>query len=206
MATASSSTGGTQRAWHVGKEVAERIFTAPPASPFLWTTCSFHSTSALYVPPLHTQVQDHDHCSCSRPSMQPLCFPFWWALWHFVTDFNRHWTRNLVEVITSAVWKREMLLSAVDHPSPLRQHVWHQNSHWIFHSTLQLGRLQHFCGWWYWHSLMNNISWQRGTHSFSDWVQCFPTPAASMLTFFHVRLQVGCFHLQGVLVLAAKAA
>lgn len=87
-----------------------------------------------------------------------------------------------MEVITSVVWKTEKCCF-LQWTSPQRQHVWHQNSLWIFHSTLQLGRPEHFCGWWPWHSRMDNIHWQPGTLSFPDWLQCFSTPAASMLTF-----------------------
>lgn len=67
------------------------------------------STAPLHSMPhcSYTKVQDHDHSPRSRPSMQPLYFPFWWALWYFVTDFHRHWTSNLVEVITSVVWNTE---------------------------------------------------------------------------------------------------
>lgn len=47
VATASSSAGGSQAAWHAVKEVTARI--SVPSFPFPGTTCSFHSTRPFTV-------------------------------------------------------------------------------------------------------------------------------------------------------------
>lgn len=96
------------------------------------STAPLHSMS--HIP--HTQVQEHDLALDLPILVGALVFCHWlpWTL-----DKESSGSPYLC-----GLKDREMLFSAVDHPSPLRQHVWHQNSLWTFHSTLQPGRPQHF--------------------------------------------------------------
>lgn len=114
--------------------------------------------SMFHIP--HTQTQVYAHRHPSRAAMPLPCFPSWWAPWHFAINLHGHRTRNLEEVFTFVVWKiRKTLLSALDHPSPLRRYVWHQNRLWIFHSTLQLGRPQRLRAWWHRCSFVDDVIW-----------------------------------------------
>lgn len=162
MATASSSTVGRQRAWQEGKEVAARMFTGPPASPFLWTDNLLLPQHLCTTCPTARTPKRRITTTALAPDLQ--CS-------HSASHIGCYWLPQTLDKESSGIHyicglkDRERLLSAGDHLSPLRQH---QNSLWIFHSTLQLGTPQHFCGWWHWHSPMDNISWQPGTLSFPE--------------------------------------
>lgn len=154
----------------------------------------------------HIQVQDHDHWRWSWPWRQPLCFPFLWALWYLsLTAID---TGQEIQWRSLPPWSERQrnaaFCSGPSQPSEAACMAPELTLNFSLHITagetsalLWLMALAQPHGQ---HQLA-------ARHPLLSWLSAVLSHTCSIhANIFHVRMQVGCFHHQGVLVLAVKAA